>query len=180
MGIAGIRVVHAIPGRLRLKIAQLRDNPELARELYERLSGRRGIQRVEANALTGSVLVLYDAEEITSLESVLALAETLTPLFPELDMQEIEKWLTPSGDGSGSNASLADGITTAVGALNAGVGKVTGGIDLTLLLPLTLFVLGIRGLLVAQKVVFPAWYDLLWFSFATFLMLNRPETRGVQ
>jgi hypothetical protein len=180
MGIAGIRVMHVIPGRLRLKIAQVRDNPDLARELYERLSGRRGIQRVEANALTGSVLVLYDAEEITSLESLLALAETLTPLFPELDIREIEKWLTPSGNGSGSNVSLAGGITTAIGALNAGVGKVTGGIDLKLLLPLILFVFGIRGLLVAQKVVFPAWYDLLWFSFATFLMLNRSETRGVQ
>ena len=75
--------------------------------------------------------------------------------------------------------ACAGGITTAIGALNAGVGKVTGGIDLKLLLPLTLFVFGIRGLLVAQKVVFPAWYDLLWFSFATYLMLNRSETRGV-
>jgi hypothetical protein len=60
------------------------------------------------------------------------------------------------------------------------VGKVTGGIDLKLLLPLTLFVLGVRGLLVAQKVPFPAWYDLLWFAFGTYFMLNRPEAEGMR
>jgi hypothetical protein len=139
MGIPGIRVVHAIPGRVRLKIISLRDNPELAREIRARLAGLQGIRRVEANPLTGSLLVLYDPEEITS---------------------------------------LAGGFSTALGALNARVGNVTGGIDLRLLLPLTLFALGIRGLLVASKVPVPTWYDLLWFSFGTYFMLNRPESRG--
>ena len=53
MSIAGIRVVHAIPGRVRVKIAQLRDSPELAMDLHHRLSGVRGIQRVELSSDNG-------------------------------------------------------------------------------------------------------------------------------
>jgi len=180
MSIAGIKLVHAIPGRVRVKIAQLRDNPAFAREICERLAGVRGIQRIEANPLTGSLLVLYNPEEMTSLESLFALSEIVTPLFPGLDMAQLEEWLGQSGTGSGAAASLASGISSGLGALNTRVGKATGGLDLKLLLPLTLFVLGVRGLLVATKVPFPAWYDLWWFSFGTFYMLNRPEAQGMR
>jgi hypothetical protein len=180
MGIPGIRVVHAIPGRVRLKIVSLRDNPELARALRERLSGVRGIRRIEANPLTGSLLVRYDPEEMTSRESLFTLSETVTLLFPGLDMAQLEAWLGQSGNGSGATASLARGVSSGVGALNARVGKATGGLDLKRLLPLTLFGLGVRGLLVAKTVPFPAWYDLWWFAFGTFFLLNRPEAHGMR
>jgi hypothetical protein len=180
MGVSGIRIVHAIPGRVRLKIVYLRDNPELARELRERLVSVQGIRRVEANPLTGSLLVLYDPEEMTSLGSLFMLSEAVTPLSPGLNMAQIEEWLGQAGNGSGATASLASGIASGLGALNARVGRATGGFDLRLLLPLMLFVLGIRRLLVAKSVPFPAWYDLLWFSFGTFLMLNPPEAQGMR
>jgi len=179
MSIAGIKLVHAIPGRVRVKIAQLRDNPEFAREICQRLSGVRGIRQIEANPLTGSLLVLYDLEEMTSLESLFALSEIVTPLFPGLDMAQLEEWLGQSGNGPGAPASLASSIPATLGALNARVRKATGGLDLKLLLPLTLFVLGVRGLL-AKNVPFPAWYDLWWFSFSTFFILNRPEAQGMR
>jgi hypothetical protein len=60
------------------------------------------------------------------------------------------------------------------------MGKATGRIDLKLPLPLTRIVLGVRGLLVATKVPFPAWYDLWWFSSGTYFMLNRPEAQGMR
>ena len=48
----------------------------------------------------------------------------------------------------------------------------TGGPGLTALVPLALLLLGARGLLAAEEVAVPRWYDLVWFGFATFLMLN--------
>ena len=50
-----------------------------------------------------------------------------------------------------------------------------GGLDLTVFLPLALFALGMRGRLGSErkKLAVPTWYDLLWFAFGTFLMLNR-------
>jgi hypothetical protein len=117
---------------------------------------------------------------MTALESLFALSEVVTPLFPGLDMAQIEEWLSQSGNGSGATASLASRIPAALGALSARVGKATGGIDLKLLLPLSLLVLGVRGLLVARQVPFPAWYDLWWFCFRSFFLLNRPEARSMR
>ena len=172
MAIAGIKVVHAMPGRIRVKISRLKGNAALARQIQECLSAVPGIQRVEVNLVTGSLLVLYDAAETDPLDALMALAETFTPLFPGLSMRELEAWLIPSGNGSNAARPFAEGLATFVGTLNARVGEATAGVDLKLLLPLTLFFFGIRGLLVADKLSVPAWYDLLWFSFATFFILH--------
>jgi hypothetical protein len=171
MGIGGIQVIHAIPGRVRVKISRLKENPALARELQERFLAVQGIQRVEVNPITGSVLILYDRTGFESVDSLLSLATCLSPLFPDLEFSELEAWLT-SANGDGNATPLAERLATLCGNLNTKVGETTGGIDLKLLLPLTLFLLGIRGVLVGGKGVFPTWYDLLWFAFGTFFMLN--------
>jgi hypothetical protein len=171
MGIAGIKVVHAIPGRIRVKISRIKEDPALARELQERLSAARGIERAEVNPITGSVLVLYDKTELASLDSLLSVAGWFGPLFADFEFSELEDWLA-SANGDGANTPFAEHLSAIFGSLNAKIGQTTGGIDLKLLLPLTLFLLGIRGVLVAGKGVFPTWYDLLWFAFGTFFMLN--------
>jgi Heavy metal associated domain 2 len=172
MAIAGIKVVHAMPGRIRVKISRLKGNAALARQIQERLPAVPGIQRVEVNLVTGSLLVLYSAAETEPLDALMTLAETFTPLFPGLSMRDLEAWFSPSGNGSNAASPYAEGLASFVGTLNAQVREVTAGVDLKLLLPLTLFFFGIRGLLVAEKLSIPAWYDLLWFAFATFFLLH--------
>jgi hypothetical protein len=167
----GLQVVHAIPGRIRVKMARLKENPTLVREVQERLSAVQGIQRVEANPITGSVLILYERTAFASLPSLLSLVACLSPLFPDLDFSELEDWFV-SDNGDGNATVLADRLAAFFGGLNAKVSGTTGGVDLKFLLPLTLFLLGVRGVLVAGKGVFPTWYDLLWFAFGTFFILN--------
>ena len=167
----GIRVVHAIPGRVRVKMARLKENPALVREVQERLSAVQGIQRVEANPITGSVLILYDPAAFESLPSLLSLAACLSPLFPDLDFSKLEDWFV-SENGDGNATALAERLAALFGGLNAKVSETTGGVDLKFLLPLSLFLLGVRGILVAGEGVFPTWYDLLWFAFGAFFMLN--------
>jgi hypothetical protein len=172
MAIAGIKVVHVMPGRVRVKISRLKGNAPLAREIQERLSAVPGIQRVEVNLVTGSLLALYNAAETDPLDALMALAGTFTPFLPGLSMRELEAWLIPSGNGSNATPPFAEGLASFVGTLNARLGEAAAGVDLKLLLPLALFFLGMRGLLVAEKLSVPAWYDLLWFAFATFFILH--------
>jgi hypothetical protein len=170
-----VKVIHAIPGRIRLKVPELKDNPVLAEAVQERLSSVPAVGRVETNPVTGSVLVVYDVDEVASLDSIHALSEVLTPLFPTLDAGQIHARLSrPPANGSRSQApsSLDKRISGLFGSLNVGVEKVTGGTDLKVLLPVALFCLGIRGLVASEKLSFPAWYDFLWFAFGTFLALN--------
>jgi len=168
-----IRVVHAIPGRIRLKVAQVRANPVLAGEIQTRLSSVHGITAVEANPVTGSVLLLYEARGLASPGALHGLVEHLTPLFPDVDVNNLESWLTQPANGTTSDSSLTGGVSAFFGALNTRVNSLTsGGADLRILLPLTLFLLGVRGIVASERLVFPTWYDLLWFSLGTFFMLN--------
>jgi len=174
-----IRVVHAIPGRIRLKAARVRKNLALAGEIQTRLAAVHGITHVEVNPHTGSVLVLYEARDEVLPDSFRALVEPLATLFPDFDFKDLAERQQLSTNGASSAPSLTGGIASFFGTLNTRVGKVTGGsADLRILVPLTLFAFGVRGLVGSEQRLFPSWYDFFWFSLGTFFMLNpRPGER---
>ena len=171
----GITVVHALPGRVRLKIPGVKNNPNLARQAQEKLGLVPGIQRVEANPATGSLLILYDLALLASVEALGPLGEIFAELFPEVALEELAaglQELMEAGGAAQTTGGLLGGLTT-VG--NPGL---TRNFNLNLLLPLTLLFLGGRSLFTSKEMLFPAWYDLLWFGFSTFLMLNRRWVEG--
>jgi hypothetical protein len=58
--------IHNTPGRLRLKIPQLKRNIMLADEISLMLREKRGVQSVEINTLTGSLKVNFNDSIISS------------------------------------------------------------------------------------------------------------------
>lgn len=62
--------LHDVPGRLRIKIPDLKRNILLAQELSRLLNDLSGVESATANAVTGSIIVHYDPE-ITSSSSIL-------------------------------------------------------------------------------------------------------------
>jgi hypothetical protein len=58
--------LHDVPGRLRIKIHDLRRNLQLAQDLRRLLNSFSGVESTNANTLTGSVTVHYDPEIISS------------------------------------------------------------------------------------------------------------------
>jgi hypothetical protein len=96
MEVNGIRVSHFIPGRVRLKAPIIKGNPPLAQKFTELLTDISGIKQVEANPLTGSLLIEYEAAALQSPNSVHLLGEALRYLFPELDPEKVStllQWL---------------------------------------------------------------------------------------
>jgi hypothetical protein len=171
VGLEGIRVVHAIPGRIRLKVAGMRGNPRMADEVEERLVGMQGVRTVEASPVTGSVLVVFDTEEVEATDFGGLLSQALPALFPGLDVADVSAGINGGGNGTG-HQPFDRQIVAFFGSLNAGVGRATQGIDLKLLVPSLLVLLGVRGLLFSDKVPFPNWYDFFWFGLSTFVMFN--------
>jgi hypothetical protein len=172
MNLEGIKIVHAIPGRLRLKVADVRENPTLASELRQRLTSLPGVRTVEVNPRTGSVLILYEAETFASTEALSELAKPLTELFPGVEINEMQSWLS-SANGSGSAPAVTQGIASFFAGLNKNIEAATGSVvDLRILLPLGLFILGLRSLLITDKRPLPTWYDLFWFALGTYFMMH--------
>ena len=57
--------LHALEGRLRIKIECVKGSPDAAEEVETLLASIDGIERATANPSTGNVLVLYNPARLT-------------------------------------------------------------------------------------------------------------------
>ncbi|MGA7578158.1 MAG: HMA2 domain-containing protein [Desulfobaccales bacterium] len=180
MELQGFKVVHALPGRVRLQVAKFKGNPALARQAQGKLAKVPGITQVEAKPGTGSLLIQYDQDKLLSTASLEVLSETLGEIFPEIEVLTLATGLASLAENpaAGTGPPVAASLTGSLKAANTRLAKLTGGLDLKLLLPLTLILFGLRRLWAADKVASPSWFDYLWFGFASFVMLNRGLVEG--
>ncbi len=58
--------VHDVPGRLRVRMPETKGNAIIASKLVNRLNALEGITSVKANAVTGSILIRYDARIVNA------------------------------------------------------------------------------------------------------------------
>ena len=114
MAAQDFQIIHAIPGRIRVRIGKVKDNPSLADELQQKLSAIRVIQQAAVNPLTGSILVTYDPRLLESLNSMefsdasllesvhalLTLAEPLGISPEDVDTESLEDWFRAHSNGS--------------------------------------------------------------------------------
>ena len=65
--------IHALDGRLRIKVAEVKGAPSKALEIESQLRQVNGIDHVSANPMTGNILILYDPRRIVQQEIIDAL-----------------------------------------------------------------------------------------------------------
>lgn len=93
MTLDDIRIVHLIPGRVRLRSRQLRALPEAGPAIEQALAAVPGVQSVEVNALTGSILIRYEPGRLGSEEGLRRLEGVLDAWLPGLDRSQVLLWL---------------------------------------------------------------------------------------
>ncbi len=85
-----VKVVHSLPGRLRLEITALRHRAELGRRLEALLPLKRGgIGSVQANTGTGRLLVYYAPDQITPADVGRKISDILS--LPQAAVKQIRK-----------------------------------------------------------------------------------------
>lgn len=67
--------VHALEGRLRIKVPEVKGAPLKAREIERHLNQCPGVEEVAANPITSSVLILYNPRLIGQDEIIIGLQE---------------------------------------------------------------------------------------------------------
>lgn len=111
------QVVHFSAGRLRVRLAQILNNPEFGSQVETMLSTIEGIHKVSTSVVTGSVLVEFDPSGI-DLESLLALGKLMNLAPADLEIPAL-----------GPPDTLAAGmalIGETLGAALEGGGRVVG------------------------------------------------------
>ncbi|MEJ2672199.1 MAG: hypothetical protein P8168_08370 [Deltaproteobacteria bacterium] len=87
----GIRVKHAIPGRIRLRLHKMLHNPALAAELPHLLTTVPGVTSAAASTATGSLLIIFNPGEMAVVKARQKLAGVMHRFFPGLDTESLVK-----------------------------------------------------------------------------------------
>jgi hypothetical protein len=77
-------VIHAIDGRVRVRVPAIRGSSAMADAVTAQLRALEGVTRVHANQTTGSVIVHY-ARGFISSEAILAALRMTVPFSPDSD-----------------------------------------------------------------------------------------------
>lgn len=88
-----VRVLHYIPGRLRLRVDAVKRSPEFAARVEREMAEVPGVRRVEARASTGSVMLEYDRTALRAPETQDRLRGALGRLLPPGDLAKLEDYL---------------------------------------------------------------------------------------
>ena len=177
----GLRLVHTVPGRTRLRFSQLKTDPHRHPHLQEKLTSIHGVHQVETNTSTGSVLLYHDRRitRSTAFLTAIAAAFGLAAVTPA----DIDEWLELSENGSSTETIDLRTALEAVGStIDRTVADLTcGRLDAQTVLPAALVVLGLRSLLTCESLVAPKWYEFFWFAFGAYVALNtanKPASQG--
>jgi hypothetical protein len=166
---ARLRIVSHFPGRLRVRAKRFRDG-ELARDVAAKLREEAGVRAALATPFTGSVLVEYDARQVQ--------LPWLVQLIVKLgDLEGLE--VDHDGKPARPQGPIIKG---ALGRWNTAMIEASRGrVDAKTAIPGTLAGLGILRFALGNRRL-PEWYDLLFWSFVTFMNFNvlphEPERDG--
>jgi len=149
--LADAYVSHVTQGRLRIKILSKKGDTSFFSSLAERLSGCAGIDRVEANALIGSVLFLHTVD-----------AEVIAGYGDANHVFRLEKR-------EQQQTTMSRRISETFKSLNKEVANFTGGeINLPGAAFLALLAMGIYQISRGNFVAIP-WYTAFWYAMNIFL-----------
>lgn len=183
-----IQICHKTPIRLRVKVPALRNHPARCRWLADRLSREKRFTLVTARAVTGSVILWFDAPGVQTIAALSLLEKSLAALdkqylpMPVTDQAPVSEkpfgWLRWVSMASLTGVGLVHFFRMAVfktplGSLTAMVGMLLGGLPLFQravkdflqgsLLSANTFLLGGAVLAIATGEVFAA-LEVLWIQ----------------
>jgi len=92
--------VHQTPGRLRVKIPQIKHRPYMVRRVRELFNSLTDVEEIEINSTTGSVKIYYDPDHIDA-GHLLNLLK-YNDLFDENQVVEQEAYLSSTGQKAGT------------------------------------------------------------------------------
>jgi hypothetical protein len=155
MELPGAYICHQSPQRLRIKITSRKGDTAYFEKLQSTLARFQTFSSLEANALTGSVLIV---DEDVDAEGIVNYAKT-RHLF-DLTAQ------------NNSRSPMTTQLVSRLENLNTTIRSLTTGeMDLAGILLLLLLISGI-GELLRGNIRMPPWYTAFWYAFGIYKLAS--------
>jgi len=172
-------ILHHIPGRLRIRVPEAKHNQALLEKLREALLSAPGVEAVDCNPLTGSMLIHYAPGPVGKLPAFLSAHNGSPPPFSVHAPQSIHPAGKVRRRRPGQHSEAAKSIMGFFGDLDDAIRTATGDqLDLRVLFPLAAAVLGIA--LMRRANATPLWLTMVIFGFSSFLVLHDPRAGDLE
>lgn len=139
-----VEILHRTPGRMRLRIAYLKGDPEACEAVDKIAMDEFGLRRIKANPITGSVVVFYDATypnvEHELMQALPELDQLLSFIAPDNEERNGgDKDASSKSASPGQEELLLDKLSVWIDKIDLHIRRFSGGaIDLATLVRLLL------------------------------------------
>lgn len=177
---AHAKVVHHVPGRIRIRVPSAKRSPGLLNEIKQSISSATGVGQIEVHPTTSSIIVHYrrEAGHPDRFQDALTQKGHSSGLFdlapPDVSgAADMEKKVKEEADFLASRSELARHVVDATKSLNAEIKRVSDNtLDLNVLVPGALAVYS--AFYLGAELSTPLWVTLGIFSFNSFVALHPP------
>ncbi len=172
-----LHVAHQVPGRVRMKVASAKGNPELLKQIGETFSTIPGIERVSVNPATGSVVLHYDTDRHDEFHGGLerhyhsAGVQCCSPPNTEIDV--LANKIADEADFLAQNSLSAKAVVDIFKKLDREI-KLASGNMVDLKIVLALGIIGITVLEVGASTATPIWLTLTIFTVNHAIEMHQP------
>ena len=160
-----------------MRVRHAKRDPRMLRQLQEFVAGLQGVNSVEINPVTGSILVHYQPESHEEIQALLRQANDAPPSSDEdlppalFEADELAEKIEREAEFLSHHSELAFHVVNAVKSLNKEIRSATGNtVDLKVLLPAGLAVWAFFK--AGAEISTPLWVTLGIFSFNSFVALH--------
>lgn len=165
-----ITIAHSSPGRLRMRLDWLREQPGRAEQVADELAALEGVVEVRARRSTGSVLCLYDAAAVDTGRIV----ETLAAICNA--RAESAGDLGTAATSRPASRSVANALMQGFDEIDRDLRAMTEGrLDLGTLAALGFLGIGAAEVVATRRMPIPPWFNLAWMAFRTFTAFEHEE-----
>ena len=87
--IEGVKILSFLPGRVKLRIEAVKGEEALAKKATSQIGAIDAIKKIMIDPGKGDVLINYDRKKIKEPDTINALSDTLSELFPNIDVASL-------------------------------------------------------------------------------------------
>jgi len=84
--IEGVKILSFLPGRVKLRIEAVKGEEALAKKATAQIGAIDAIKKIMVEPGKGDVLINYDRKKIKEPDTINELSDTLSELFPDMDV----------------------------------------------------------------------------------------------
>ena len=176
-----LHVAHQVPGRVRMKVASAKGNPELLKQIGETFGTIPGIERVSVNPATGSVVLHYDTDRHDEFHGGLerhyqsAGIQCCSPPNTEIDV--LANKIADEADFLAQNSRSARAIVDLFKKCDREI-KLASGNMVDLKIVLAMGIIGVTVLEVGATTATPIWLTLTIFSVNHAIEMHQPHRQA--